>query len=236
MPCRAFPFYALNFGEIIYEVGELSLRNPRTEINTRGYVNRAINIIGQRKNWTFMHTIQQVTIQSGQSNATMPASFKCLSEQESPISFTYGEYRLPVTVTTRSQVEACGLWPLMNGPLSMPLPGGYLPIRVVFMERDGPGGLWTLNMPPQFVLTTNMVFNVQGYYFPPPLQQAGDTNAFTQQPEVCEAIVALAKAIGYRAEEPGDPKGEAAMAQFEDYFSQAAYMDVRQQYQIPLRM
>lgn len=227
----------MTLGEIILEVGELALRNPRTEINVRSYINRAINIIGQRRSWTFMHTIQQVTIQAQQTSAAMPASFKCLSEQSSPISFTYGQYRLPVTVTTRSYIESCGLWPLMNGPLSMPVPGGYMPIRVVFMERDGPGGLWTLNVPPQFIITTAMVFNVQGYYFPPPLAQASDSNAFTQQPEVCEAIVALAKAIGYRAEEPDDPKGEASMKQFEDYFNQAAYMDVRQQYQVSgLRM
>lgn len=227
----------MNLGELIYEIGELSLKNPRTEINVRGYVNRAINIVGQRKNWTFMHTIQEVTIQAQQTSATMPASFKCLSEQDSPISFTYGLYRLPVTVTTRSQIEACGLWPLMNGPLSMVVPGGYWPIRVVFMERDGPGGLWTLNVPTQFIISTAATFNVQGYYFPPSLQQASDSNPFTQQPEVCEAIVALAKAIGYRAAEPSSPDGDACMKQFEDYFNQAAYMDVRQQFSgVTLRM
>lgn len=226
----------MNFGELIYEIGELSLRNPRTEINVRSYINRAINICGQRRSWTHMHTIQQVTIQASNTSATMPASFKCLSEQESPISFTYGYYRLPVTVSTRSQIEACGLWPLMNGPLSMPLPGGYCPIRVVFMERDGPGGLWTLNVPPQFIITTEMVFNVQGYYFPPELKQADDSNAFTNQPELVEAIIARAKAIGYFAEEPASEKGLACMQQFEQHFQNAAYMDVRQQYQVPLRM
>lgn len=223
--------------DVIQEVGELSLRSPRTEINVRGYVNRAIKAIAQRKNWTFMHNISQVTIPSNQTSVVMPATFKQLSEQNSPISFEYGLYRLPVTVTTRSQIEACGLWPLMNGPLSTPLPGGYLPIRVVFMERDGPGGMWTLNVPPQFILTQNMTFWVQGYYLPTDLVSAGDTNAFLEQGELIEAVIARAKAIGFFAEDPTNPKGAAAMQQFEMHFQNAAYSDVAQLYSgVSLRM
>lgn len=227
----------MTLGEIILECGELSLRSPRIEINIRGYVNRAIKAIAQRHNFTGMHQISTVVIPSGQTSVTMPPTFKQLSEQQSPISFTYGSYRLPVTVTTRSQIEACGLWPLMNGPLSTPLPSGYLPIRVVFMERDGPGGLWTLNVPPQFIITQDMPFNVQGYYLPDELVSVGDSNFFTNQGEVVEAVIARTKAIGFFAEDPTNPKGAAAMEQFENHFQNCLYADRAQLYNgVPLRM
>ncbi len=214
------------------EVGELSLKSPATEMNVRSYVNRAIRAIAQRWNWTFMHDIQLVTLPASQTSVTMPSNFKELSREDSPISFSYGLYRLPVTVTTRSRIESAGLWPLMNGPLSMPLPGGYLPVRVVFMERNGPGGAWTLNVPPQFIITQAMTFNVQGYYYPNELVSASDSNAFTEQGELVEAIIARAKAIGYFAEDPSSPLGQAAMQQFELHFRNALYGDSQQSLQV----
>lgn len=167
----------------------------------------------------------------------MPVTFKQLSEQNSPISFQYGLYRLPVTVTTRSQIEACGLWPLMNGPLSTPLPGGYLPIRVVFMERDGPGGLWTLNVPPQFILTQDMTFYVQGYYLPEDLVSGGDSNFFTNQGELAEAVIARTKALAFFAEDPTSEKGQASMQQFEMHYQNSLYSDRAQLFSgVTLRM
>lgn len=232
-----FFFFQMTLFEIVQEVGELSLKSPATEMNVRSYVNRAIRAIAQRANWSFMHDIQQVTLPANNTSVTMPSNFKELSREDSPISFTYGLYRLPVTVTTRSRIESAGLWPLMNGPLSMPLPGGYLPVRVVFMERNGPGGAWTLNVPPQFIITQAMVFNVQGYFFPPELQSMTDSNAFTNQGELVEAVIARAKAIGYYAEDPSSKLGQAAMQQFEFHFQNALYGDVQQTYQFSgLRM
>lgn len=226
----------MNLAQLLYQVGEVGIKNPNRDLDIKGYVNQAILYMAERHNFAGMHDIQQVTVPSAQTSVTMPDTFKELSEEQSPISFTYGLYRLPVMVTTRSRIEACGLWPLMNGPLSMPLPGGYLPIRVVFIEQNA-GGQWTLNIPPQFVLTTAMVFNVQGYYYPRPLQQGTDSNALTANGQVAQAIVALAKAFAYLNDQETSKEGQLAMQRFEDLFDKLLYDDCRRKLQpVPLRM
>lgn len=224
-------------GDILLEVGEICVHDAKLEINIRSYVNRAIRYIAQRRNWSGMFDWSQVTLLAGNFSVTMPDTFKELGREASPISFNYGQYRLPVNVLTRSQIESFGVWPFVNGPLSMPIPGSYVPIQVVFMERRGPGGPWTLNIPPQFSATQNQTYNVQGYYYPSDLAQASDSNFFTTQPEIVEAVIAKAKSIAFFAQDPTSDKGEAARKQFEDLYVTALYSDASQAMsQVPLRM
>lgn len=227
----------MTLSNLIRYVGEVGVNSPRLQSDYRGIINDAIRYCAERYSFVGMHNRTQVTLLSSQTSVTMPDTFKELSEEESPVSFNYGLYNLPVLVTTRSRIEACGLWPLMNGPLSMPLPGGYLPIRVVFMEQDGPGGQWTLNVPPQFIITTNMVFNVQGYYFPAPLVKGDDSNALTNNGQICQAIIALAKAFCFKYEDETSKQGQAAMERFENLFQIALYEDARRKMNgVTLRM
>lgn len=220
----------MNLSQLVRYVGEIGLKNPKLDSDVRDFVNQAVRYVAERYNWNGMHNWSQVTLLSGSTSVTMPPTFKELSEQASPISFSYNQYNLPVIVSTRSQIEACGLWPLMNGPLSMPLPGGWMPIRVVFMEQDGPGGLWTLNVPPQFIITNNCVFNVQAYYYPLDLQQGSDSNALTNNGQLSQAIIALAKAFAFLNDDETAKQGEAAMARFETLFDIALYEDTKRKY------
>lgn len=229
--------FLMNLSTLIRFVGEVGLKQQQQDSDIRGYVNRAIHYIASRANFNCMHDIQEVTLISGNTSVTLPPEFKELSHQASPISFSYGIYRLPVIVSTRSAIEACGLWPLMNGPLSMPLPGGWLPIRVVFMEQDGPGGLWTLNVPPQFIITNNCTFNVQAYYYPKPLLQGDDSNGLTNNGQICEAIIALAKAFAFLGNDETAKQGQAAMERFEVLFQNSLYDEVHRTYSgVNLRM
>lgn len=227
----------MTLAQLIHYVGEIGVKQQAADLEIRDYINQAIQYCAERYSFVGMHNWSQVTLLSGQTSVTLPTTFKELSRQQSPISFTYGSYNLPVIVTTRSQIEAAGLWPLMNGPLSMPLPGGYLPVRVVFLEQDGPGGQWTLNVPPQFIITTNLVFNVQGYYYPMPLQQGTDSNALTNNGQLCQAIISLAKSFAYLNDDDTSKQGTAAMERFEDLFAKCLYEDTQRLYNgINLRM
>lgn len=105
-----------------------------------------------------------------------------------------------------------------------------MPIRVVFMEQDGPGGLWTLNVPPQFIITNNCQFNVQGYYYPLDLKQGDDTNGMTNNGQLCQAIIALSKAFAFLNNDETEKQGQAAMARFEDLFDKALYEDASRKY------
>jgi hypothetical protein len=209
---------------IIREVG-YGVKGPQVQMDLKGMANRAIRTIAERFNWSAMHDRRTVTIPSGFSSQSLGAEFKQLSTEDSPISFTYGNYCLAVQVTSRSRIELAGIWPFPNGPFSFPVPGGFMPVRVVFLERNGPGGLWTLNVPPQFSITQPAVFNVQAYWYPFPLQKGGDSNPMTDDGNLSEAIIRLTAAYAFRADDPTDPRGDAAKAQAEEAITRAMYSD-----------
>lgn len=216
----------MNLAEIIEEAAGLGVKDPILDVFWKQFVNRAQRRICQRKNWTFMGQNRPITVLSGSTSAPMGRDFKQLGEEESPVSFTYGLYKLPVKVTTRERVEAAGIWPLQNGPFSLPIPGGYMPVQVVFLECTG--GEWTLSVPPQYSVTTDAVFNVQGFWFPADLKLGDDSNALTNHGELCEALINLTKALAYHAKETNDPRGDAAMKLYEEAFEVALYSDSAQ--------
>lgn len=218
----------MTLSEVIYECGELGNQSIRVESDWKGFVNRAQRRIAQRRNFTLLHDYRPVTVASGQTSVLLGRNFKQLSEEESPVSFNYGQYQLPVKVTSRARIQGLGFWPLQNGPLCLPAPYGYIPIQVVFLERNGPGGQWQLCIPPQYSVTTNLVFNISAYWFPEDLNLGDDHNALTDHGDLCEALINLTKAMAYFAEETDNPKGTAAMALYEQAFESACYSDVAQ--------
>jgi len=209
----------------------MGVKNPRAYQSTKQYVNRAIRSIAQRRNWTWMWNRTQNTILSGNSNVSLGPDFKELSPENSPISITYGNYNLPVVVTSRSRIESFGIWPFPNGPQSFPTPGGYNPVQIVFLEQDGPGGDWKMWVPPQYPITQNSVYNVSAYYFPAPLNLGPDQNAFTTHGILQNAVINLAKSYAYFAEESDSVKGQAAAALAEEQYTEAIYADVSTQFQ-----
>lgn len=202
-----------------------SVKSAQLQQDLKGMVNRAIKTIAERRNWSAMHDLRAITIPSGYSQTSLGSDFKQLSEEESPVSFTYGNYRIAVQVTSRSRIELAGIWPFPNGPLSFPVPGGFMPVRVVFLERNGPGGEWTLNVPPQFSITQPAVFNVQAYWYPAVLVKGSDTNPFTMDGNLSDAIMMLARAYAYRSEDPTDERGAAAKEEAEESIVRAMYAE-----------
>lgn len=175
-----------------------------------------------------MHNRLTFTIPSGSLNVSLGATFKQLSSEQSPVSYTYGIYNLPVTVASREQVEASGAWWTTYQNFT-PTPGGTWPIRVVFIEQNA-GGNWTINLPPQCVQGSETPFNVSAYYFPADLALGTDSNALTNHGMLADALLNKAKAIAYAAEDPTDKRVAASLALYEDYFRQACYEDNAQQF------
>lgn len=211
--------------EIIYEVMEVGVKSAVTDQRARQYINRAQRWVCDKWNFTWMFNRVQVTIPSGYTSTKLDANFKQLNNEQSPVSFQYGPYPLPVVVTSRAKIESYGIFPWLETQFTYPLPGGYLPIRVVFLEQDGPGGQWTFNIPPQYSITGPAVFNVSAFWYPSPLEQGSDSNAMTLDGDLQDALINRAKAIAYNAEEVDNPKGAAAQALAEASLTRAKYAD-----------
>lgn len=211
--------------DLIREVS-YSSKDSQVQLDLKGFINRAVRTIAERANWTFIHDRRIVVIPSGFNSQKIGAEFKQLSEEASPVSFVYGSYELPVLVTSRARIQMAGIYPFPNGPLSFPVPGGYMPIRVVFLERNGPGGLWQIFIPPQFSITQNAEFWISAYWYPFPLVKGTDENPMTQDGNLSEAIIRLAAHYAFRSVNPTDPRGDAAKAQAEEAITRAMYSDV----------
>jgi hypothetical protein len=222
----------MNLFDLVREVGELPGRSQRTDQDVKRFINRAIRAIANRKNWSFLHDNRPYVILTGDTSVSMGPDFKCLSTEESPISVSYEAgnmtYRLPCRVLSREEVERQLFWPWIGQFLNQPVPGGYVPIRVVFMERDstgGQGGVWRLHIPPQFNVQSNSPYNVSAFYFPKPLIHPDDTNAITEDPDLADAVVNYAKSLKYSAENEMDSRAKMCLAAYEEHFTQADYSD-----------
>lgn len=214
----------MDLESLIREIG-YSAKDSQVQQDLKGMTNRAIKTIAERWNWSSMHSRRIVVIPSGFSKQSLDADFKQLSQEASPVSFVYGTYELPVQVTSRSRIQLAGIWPFPNGPFSFPVPGSYMPVRVVFLERNGPGGLWQLEVPPQFSITQAAQFWISAYWYPPPLTKGSDTNPMTEDGNLSEAIIRMAACYAFRAVDPIDPRGDAAKAQAEEAITRAMYSD-----------
>lgn len=102
-----------------------------------------------------------------------------------------------------------------------------MPIRVVFLERDGPGGQWSINVPSQFSITQPAVFYISAYWYPAPLVKGSDTNPFTMDGNLSDAIMMLARSYAYRSEDPTDERGAAAKEEAEESIVRAMYADAQ---------
>lgn len=220
--------------EIIYEVGELSVRSQRTELDLVRFMNRAIRMIAQRKDFTAMHDRRPFYILTGNTSVSLGADFKKMSDEESPVSVSYvsggNTYNLPVLVISREQVERQQFWPLIAQFQYQPSPGGFVPIRVVFLERNA-GGDWALFIPPQFSVQNTTQYNVSAFFYPAPLKLGTDHNAITDDPDLVQAIIDKTRSITYLSEDPNSVPGKAALALYEEAFKSADYADSAIKYQ-----
>lgn len=209
--------------DIIRQVG-YGAKDSQVQLDLKDFVNAAIRTISERFNWTSMLDRRLLVIPSGFSSQFIEGDFKQLIQEGSPVSFVYGTYELPVLVTSRQRIQMAGIWPFPNGPFSFPVPGGYMPVRVVFLERNN--GRWTLSVPPQFSITQEAQFWITAYWYPVPLVKGTDENCMTMDGNLSEAIIRLAAHYAFRSVNPTDPRGDAAKQQAEEAITRAIYSDV----------
>lgn len=219
--------------ELVYEAGELTNPDVALQSNWVGWANRAIREIANEVNWTFTHDRRQYTLLSGDTSVSLGPDYKCLSDEDSPISVSYSSggntYNLPVRVLSREEVERYVLYPWINQFLSQPVPGGYTPIRVVFLERNN-GGETRLHIPPQFNLQVSQPYNVSAFYYPAALKLGSDHNAITDDPNLVSAIINRMRSLSFEAKNPADPRVKAAMELRQDAYDRAHYADVDQKF------
>lgn len=217
----------MNLSDFTREIAELGLQDGRNDLYYRDWINRAQKAIASRRNWTFMHNRAVFTVPSGSASVSMGATFKQLTGEQSPVSYTYGIYNVPVYVLSREETERGTVPWNIGGP---PTPGTAWPVRVVFIEENA-GGNWTLNIPPQCAPTsTDLAFNVSAYYYPAALALGTDHNALTDNGLLADALLNLAKRTAYLSADPTDKRAEACRLIYEDYFTQACYEDNARQF------
>lgn len=220
---------ATSFAEILYECSSLANQSTRIELDWTRLINRAQRRICQRRSWSFCHDQRQVTVNQGTLSANLDANFKELSSEKSPISYndpsqTY-QFPIPCVLISRARADRQGY-----NPFFAPYPTllNAFPLRYVFIERNGPNGFWTLNIPQQYMVNPTAVFNVSGYYYPDDLKLGDDHNGVTDHPELCDALINLSKALAYYSEDETNPRGDKCMELYEDNYRKASYSDTQQ--------
>lgn len=226
---RAFRFMTLT--EIVYEVQQLGVKSSRTLADSKNFVNRAIRRVAQRRNWTCLHDIRTATMPSGSNEAPLDPNFKALSSEKSPVSYqdptTSMTLPIPCEVTSRALSTRMGYNPFVA---ISPAVLNTFPLRYVYIEQNA-GGRWTLFLPQQYQTNpTSVVFTISAYYYPETLVLGDDSNGITNHPELCDAVINLAKHLAYAAEEVDNPKADAALSLYERAYKSAAYSDVAQQF------
>lgn len=212
--------------QLTREIGELSVRNERVKSDVKGWINRAQLAICERRNWNFMHSQQSVTIASGQTSGNMPANFKELAPERSPIIFTAPGMAFPTPVRVMSRAQLDQIAPYWSNFYTSNSSGYWTPFYV-FIERDD-GGLWTINVPVTYPAAQNATYNVSCYLYAAPLVLATDSNGLTASSELCEALIKWVAAKAYQMDDPTDPKGAASMALYNEHIERASIHDARQ--------
>lgn len=222
----------MNLEQILIEVGEL--RTPKGDPlmpNYIGWVNRAMRTMTERRNWSFMWDVDEVVMPAGATSVNLPATFKELGPEQSPVSYTSplnGGYPIPCFVSTRARLQRMMVAPL---PYSTQFPSGlpsfYMPYYWVFIERNGPGGTYTLNLMPQNVAQDDVNFSLSAYWHMEDLAGSNDSNALTNHGDLGDCLVNLTKAIAYKATDPADARAAACMDDFNTRWRLAATADAR---------
>lgn len=224
----------MDLQNLIREVGELPGGNARTDMDIKRFVNRAVMAVAQEQNWTFLRDVRAYTILSGTHSVSMGPNYKCLSDEKSPISVTYNAgdqtFKLPVLVISEEELQRFMYFPYIGQFTNQPTPGGYVPIRVVYMKRNmtgGDGGTWRLHIPAQFTVISDSPYNVSAYYYPSPLVLGTDHNPLTDDPNLCDAVVNYAKWLKYCAVDETSKQAIASKAMYDEHFRNANYADQR---------
>lgn len=224
----------MTLSELIYEIGELPGFGPKVQLDFRKFLNRAIAQVAARRNWTFTHDYQQVTIEAASSSASLGSGFKCLGPEDSPVSVNWPDnpssVGVPVKVITRAQMQRQGWWGYGYNLIIPPaLPQAYAP--AVFLEQNA-DGVWTINGFGPY--SQPVTYNISAYYYPPALVLGTDSNGVTNNPEIQDALINRAKAIAFLSTGADDPAfemhqkaGMACQALYEMHYKQAAMDDAR---------
>lgn len=211
----------MNLSQLVREIGELNLRGQNVQSDIKGWINRAQRAIAERRSWTFMHDRLSVTIVAGTTSASLPSNFKEPSPEKSPITFTAPNQAYPTPVHVRSREELERMTPGQFGNV-VNASGAWTPF-FVFFEQDA-GGLWSLNVPPQFPYVADCTYALSAFMFPADLAAGTDHNGFTDSAELSEAIINWIK---WKALPKTDPEGQASKQAFEETMQSYAVADAR---------
>lgn len=216
----------MDLSRLTYRIGEL--RKPsgdRLTSDIKEFVNLAIRYVCERQDWGFMRGIELVTIASGTTFSLLPENFKRLTSEQSPVSYSdavvTAGFPVPVNVFSREQMQGRGWWPLTQWNVAATT---FLPSFGVYINLDQ--GTPTINIPQNIAATNNLQFSVSGYFYPPDLVKATDHNAVTDHGVLSDAIINLAKAFAYEAEDPADPRAQACRTRYEAAEDAALYNDL----------
>lgn len=219
-----------SLSSLTYRVGELRKAiGDRLTSDVKDFINRAQRYICERNDFSFMRSHEDVTIPSGSTTAPLAENFKQLTQERSPVSFTDSSTTagapMPVRVYSREEMQRRGWWPLRQWVAGT---ATYLPGFGIFIDYDQ--NIPTLNIPQNVTTSASLTFTVSAFYYLPDLQKATDHNALTDNGLLSDALVNLAKAMAYEAEDPTNEMAAASRALFESAYKSAMYADVRKTY------
>jgi hypothetical protein len=219
----------MNLAELTRYAGELrKASGDRLTSDVKSLINRAQRKICE-KNWGFMRDTLDVTILAGATSGELAQNFKELTPERHPVSFTdsttTANCAMPVRVYSREEMQRRGWWPMRNWVAGT---STYLPGFGVYIDQSQ--GVSTLNIPQNLASSTDLTFTVSAFYYPEELVKASDHNPLTDHGDLQDALLNLAKAYAYEAEDPTNPAGQACRLLYASAVRTAEYNDVRKTY------
>jgi hypothetical protein len=216
----------MTVSQLLQEIAEVGVSNPRLSSNFMGWLNRAQRNICQRGNFNGMHQVNEVTLLAGNNSVSLGTSYKDAAPEYPAVTYVSptGGSPIPCKVISRAMASRYrSFWSFPFYAVTQP----YLPPRYVFIEQDS-AGPWTLYLPPEIIAQADTTFNIEGFFYPDDFVSGSDTNWLTTHGALCDALINLTKALAYRAIDPTDPKAMASDQEYDKYFLQARYMDTAQ--------
>ena len=188
----------------------------------KAWINRAQRTIAERRDWTFMHDTIEVIVPANETRGRLGGDFKALDLENSPVTYRRGTNitRYPIEVASRAEAERR----YIGFPNATTSSRGYAPIACVFIEAST-DGVWSLNVPEISTPTDAVTFRVSGYFYPPALIGPHDETAITRHGDLCEALIARTKVIGYSTDDPTDKRAQACAQDYELHMKRAIYSD-----------
>lgn len=188
----------------------------------RGYlpqfINRGMTELQKLRDWTFCHTLGQVTIPDQNGQVAMPSDFKSMGDTPSAMLISTTGIKNPCKLFHRAQFFAMQARNILSVPFVPPLYNCTINFPLWWGIIDG---IPMIGLPSGVPAQGPLTFEISYYRYLPKLQADSDVNQFTLHHT--DALIDMAKYIAFKS--VNDPAKTDALNDAMTAFKVAAAKD-----------